>query len=144
MSSVELLREAMDELLERHSRLPKHQRKNRQTAAHGTSGRPPDAYPPEQSNQGGLRPPAEPPQADKAAIGLQGLVGARWGLHGSNWAPRGALMCLLKPTRRQLHSKGCPFCVPRVIVGVLANEILGLRRCCWAAASHQGGTESSI
>ena len=55
-------------------------------------GRPPDEYPLEQSKQGGLRLPAEPPQADKAAIGsmargaLSCLVVARWGLHGSNSA----------------------------------------------------------
>ena len=64
-------------------------------------GRPPYEYPPEQSKQGGLRPPAEPPQADKAAIGsmargaLSCLVVARWGLHWSNSA------------------EGCPFVSPQ-------------------------------
>ena len=32
-------------------------------------GRPADEYPPDQSKEGGLRQPAEPPQADSAAIG---------------------------------------------------------------------------
>ena len=92
-------------------------------------GRPPDEYPPEQSKQGGLRPPAEPPQADKTTIGsmargaLSCLVVARWGLHGSNWAPRDALLFFLKPTWQQLGSEGGHFCVPRLLVGARMGVI---------------------
>ena len=98
-------------------------------------GRPPDEYPPEQSTQGNLRPPAEPPQADKAAIGsmargaLSCLVVARWGLHGSEGCP------FVSP---QADMAGIPFQGESFLgpAGArwgpfvyLANEISGLRRC---------------
>ena len=43
------------------------------------------------------------------------LVGAFMGVT----RPRGALLCFLKPTWREFRIKGCPFWVPRVLVGGL-------------------------
>ena len=119
MSSVELFREAMDE------------------------------DPPEQSRQGGLRPPAEPPQADKAAIGsmargaLSCLVVARWGLHGSNSA-EGYPSVSPQANMGGIRLQGVPFLDPEGArwghYGLLANEISRHFR---TALMPLGGSKSS-
>ena len=110
-TGLELLREAMDELLERHSGLPKHKRKNRQTAGTGDFGRPLERC----VLHGGLRPPARripartiqsrrPEAARRASSSRQ----------GSNWAPRDALSCLVGARwafMEVIGLRGVPFCV---------------------------------
>ena len=111
-------------------------------------GRPPDEYPPEQSKQGGLRPPAEPPQADKAAIGsmargaLSCLVVARWAFM-EVIRLRGALLSP-EADMAGIRLQGVPFLDPEGArwghYGLLANEISRHFR---TALMPLGGSKSS-
>ena len=104
-------------------------------------GRPPDEYPPEQSKQGGLRPPAEPPQADKTAIGS--MARGALGLHGSNSA-EGCPSVSPQANMGGIRLQGVPFLDPEGArwghYGLLANEISRHFR---TALMPLGGSKSS-